>query len=92
LKTILVLEDDAAVMNMFRDILSAYTIVGATTAEEALYKCVQNGQRPDLMIADVILRVGSGIHAALVLRQVLPELPVILTSGYPKSMWSDRDN
>jgi CheY-like chemotaxis protein len=90
-KTILVLEDDPAVMGIFRVILKAFTILEATTLEEALQKFVENDRHIDLMIADIILTVGSGIHAALIVRNEVPELPIVLTSGYPQNMWSDQD-
>jgi DNA-binding response OmpR family regulator len=77
-------------MGIFRIILNAFTILEATTIEEALRKFIENDRHVNLMIADVILPVGSGIHAALVLRSEVPELPIILTSGYPQSMWSDQ--
>jgi len=90
-KTILVLEDNPAVMGIFRVILNAHTILEATTVEEALQRFIENDRLLDLMISDVVLAAGSGIHAALLLRDAVPRLPIVLTSGYPQSMWNDHD-
>jgi hypothetical protein len=44
------------------------------------------------LVADVTLPAHSGIQVALLLRTAIPDLPVILTSSYPVSDWSDRDS
>ena len=91
LETILVLEDDPAVMRFFCTILNPYRLVQATTVEEALQKFSQCRRTLSLLIADVILPTGSGLDVALTVRGALPELPIILTSGYPESMWTESD-
>src|SRR5215813_5030931 len=78
-------------MGFFRVILSAYKILEATSIEEARQKFVEHHRTLSLMIADIILPSGSGIDAALLVRGAMPELPIILTSGYPESMWSESD-
>ncbi|MGA2115694.1 MAG: hypothetical protein ABSH56_13210 [Bryobacteraceae bacterium] len=45
----------------------------------------------DLLIADVTLPVSSGIRVALELRCFLPNLRIVLTSGYPADMWNEQD-
>ena len=91
MNTILVLEDDAIVMNVFRGVLEAsnYRVLSSTNAEEAL---AWSGSRPtiDLLIADVALPVSSGVAVALQLRQRIPALKIILTSGYPPDIWGPR--
>ena len=77
--------------DIFRTILKTYTILEATSIEETLQKFSEHRPTIDLMIADIILPVGSGIDAAAVVRDAIPELPIILTSGYPESMWSESD-
>jgi len=57
-KTILVLEDNPAVMGIFRVILNAHTILEATTVEEALQRFIENDRLLDLMISDVVLATG----------------------------------
>jgi two-component system cell cycle sensor histidine kinase/response regulator CckA len=71
--------------------LKRYSVVEASTAEEAIGKFADHDIGIELLIADVTLPVSSGVQVALRLRQENPSLPVILTSGYPVSSWSARD-
>jgi len=90
LKTLLVLEDNPSVMVVLRLMLEQYSLIEASTAEQALRLFTDVGRKIDLLVADVTLPTSSGIQVALLLRLRIPELPVILTSGYPVSAWSDR--
>jgi CheY-like chemotaxis protein len=89
--SILVLEDEPFLMTFLRQLLEQYTVLEASTAEEALRRFMDNKPSVGLLIADVNLATSSGIQVALLLRQENPALPVILTSGYPVSNWSGRD-
>jgi CheY-like chemotaxis protein len=91
--TILILEDEPAIMALICMVLSplGYRILEATTGEEAIQRFEQSDSGIDLLIADVALPVKSGIRVALELRAVLPCLPIILTSGYPSNMWNEQD-
>ena len=92
MKTLLVLEDDSSVMMILRLMLEQYSLIEASTAEQALRLFTDGGRKIDLLVADVTLPTGSGIQVALLLRSEVPDLPVILISGYPVSAWSDRDS
>ena len=91
MKTLLVLEDEALVMRLLRQVLKQYNIVEATSAEQAIQLSQGCDPRIDLLLADVTLPISSGVRVALSLRCENPDLPVILTSGYPLSDWSERD-
>ena len=91
MKTLLVLEDDPSVMMILRLMLEQYSIIEASTAEQALRLFTDVGRKIDLLIADMTLPTSSGIQVALLLRSEAPDLPVILTSGYPVNDWSDGD-
>lgn len=91
MKTLLVLEDEPDVIKVLRDVLKRYTITEATNAEQALRLFREHGRQIELLVADVTLPASSGIHVALLLRVAIPDLPVILTSGYPVSDWTGRD-
>lgn len=91
MKTLLLLEDEPLVMTMLRHMLKQYSLVDATSAEEAVRLFHDHDRQVDLLLADVTLPVGSGVEVALRLRSEIPNLPVILTSGYPVSGWNVRD-
>jgi two-component system cell cycle sensor histidine kinase/response regulator CckA len=90
-KTILLLEDEPALMKFLGHALSSYNLIEATTADEALRLFAERGRHVDLLIADVTLPAGSGLRVAFFLRSEIKNLPVILTSGYPVSNWSETD-
>ena len=92
LKTLLVLEDHPSVMMVLRLMLEQYNVIEASTAEQALRLFTDHGRKIDLLVADVTLPTSSGIQVALLLRSEVPDLPVILTSGYPVSAWNDPDS
>ena len=91
IKTLLVLEDNPAVMMLLRLMLERYSLIEASTAEQALRLFTEGGRKIDLLVSDVTLPTSSGIQVALLLRSKIPALPVILTSGYPVGAWNERD-
>jgi CheY-like chemotaxis protein len=91
MKTILVLEDELSLMMLLRHMLKDFSLIEATSAEQALGLFLNRDRQIDLLVADVTLPTSSGIQLALLLRSVVRALPVILMSGYPMSCWSDRD-
>jgi DNA-binding response OmpR family regulator len=92
-RTLLVLEDESLVMNLLRNMLKEqYTVIEATSAEQAFQEFNYQGHLIDLLVADLSLPTSSGIQVALRLRSQIPGLPVILTSGYPVGSWSYRDS
>src|SRR5260370_6787169 len=92
MKTLLVVEDELDLMELLRHMLRPYSLIEAATAEQALRLFTDHGRRVDLLLADVTLPKGSGIQVTLLLRSEIPDLPVILTSGYPVGAWADRDS
>ena len=91
MKNILILEDEPFLASFLRLVLQGYFVVSTTTAENALCKFIEYNRRFDLLVSDVTLPISSGVQVALILRSELPELKIILTSGYPLSMWSEQN-
>jgi len=91
MQTLLLLEDEAALTKLLRHVLKQYTIIEASSAEQALRLFLDSDRRIDLLLADVTLPTSSGIQVALLLRAEIPDLPIILTSGYAVGDWCARD-
>lgn len=93
MKTVLILEDNVSILALIRLVVeqNGYAVLEATSAQEAFERFEENDAQVDLLIADVTLPVSSGIRVALELRALLPNLRIVLTSGYPKGMWNDQD-
>jgi CheY-like chemotaxis protein len=70
---------------------NGYSMLAASSAEEAFARFQENRAAVDLLIADVCLPSTSGIRVALQLRSRLPKLRVIISSGYPSSLWNEQD-
>ena len=68
MNTILVLEDEPFVMKLLRYMLKHYSLIEATSAEEAFRQFSERGRQIDLLLADVTLPTSSGTRVALHLR------------------------
>lgn len=83
-ETVLVVEDDEAVRNIAVAFLrsSGYQVVAVASAEAALQQ-LADSESISVLFSDVMLGEGmNGKELALKARQLRPELPVLLTSGY----------
>jgi two-component system cell cycle sensor histidine kinase/response regulator CckA len=92
-KTILVLDDEATLQRPLCRVLQlhGYRTLEASDGDEAIRRFHENDRAIDLLIADVSLPIGSGVQVAVLLREELPDLGVILASGYPAEAWKARD-
>jgi hypothetical protein len=87
-EVVLVVEDDAAVRRMTADRLSAlgYTPIVVSGAEAAISVLGQGGH-VDLVFTDMMMRDGrTGLELARELRELRPDLPVLMTTGYAGEM------
>lgn len=84
LPTVLVIEDDAAVLKATRAVLKRWHFlsVGVTDGEAALRMVADTGFTPDAAIIDFLLPGAmNGVDTANALRRTLPDLPVLIVSG-----------
>jgi PAS domain S-box-containing protein len=83
-RTILVVEDEAAVRNTLRRQLetAGHRVIVADGGEEAL-RLVSSGEAIDVVLTDVVLGGAmDGIDLANAARRARPDLPVVFISGY----------
>jgi PAS domain S-box-containing protein len=83
-ETILVAEDEPSVRDAVLGLLqgAGYRVLIATNGEEAVSLFEQHIAVVALAVLDVVMPRLGGPSAALRIRKLSPELPVILTSGY----------
>ncbi|PIK72338.1 hybrid sensor histidine kinase/response regulator, partial [Methylobacterium frigidaeris] len=88
---ILVVEDNVEIGRFCTQILHdlGYGTVLAQTAEAALAEIEAVPFRFDAVFSDVVMPGMGGIELAKRLRELHPELPVVLTSGYSHVLASD---
>jgi PAS domain S-box-containing protein len=86
--TILLAEDEDAVRDMTRRILSraGYRLLTASNAEQALRAATEEQGRIDLLVTDVIMPSASGKELAMSIAAVRPETLVLYMSGYPQDV------
>jgi CheY-like chemotaxis protein len=84
-ETILVVDDELAVLSLTEAMLSryGYTPICAASAAEALHLLeVWPDLQVDMTIIDVVMKDMDGSELAERLRQLRPELPVLYISAY----------
>ena len=81
---VLLVEDDASVRELTRSQLVAlgYRVVEASQGQEAIDLCAYPDMKPDLILADIILRGGiDGIETAERIREIYPDIAITFMSG-----------
>lgn len=58
-----------------------FEVVEAGSAEEAL-RLIQSRDTPDLLVTDHLMPGMTGVELAQKVRAIMPDLPVLLVSGY----------
>lgn len=88
-ESILVIDDEKEIREICRMILShlGYTVITSDKSEEALALVKDTANRFDLIITDQTMPKITGIKLTGMIRQLRPDIPVIICTGY-----SDRLN
>ena len=83
-KTVLLVEDDAALREVMADCLATdnYAVIQATDGNEAMRLAQLNG--PDVILLDLAMPDRSGLDVLLALKGAAPtrDIPVLIVSGY----------
>jgi CheY-like chemotaxis protein len=83
--TALLVEDDAAVLALMIEMFGGlgFRVITASDAHGAL-EIIRRGEPIDLIFTDVVMPGGkTGVELAVEARDLLPNVKVLLTSGYP---------
>jgi two-component system NtrC family sensor kinase len=84
-RRVLVVEDNPEVAAITIEMIQSlgYEVVHADRARAALDMLTQPGPSFDLLLSDVVMPDGmNGLELAMIVRRRLPNLPIILMSGY----------
>lgn len=90
--TVLIVEDNDLVLDYVAEMTSelGYRVLRATSSGEAL-AVIRGGEKINLLFTDVVMPNGmSGIDLALEARRLLPDVKVLITSGYPGRAIADK--
>jgi CheY-like chemotaxis protein len=90
---ILVVDDEPIVRGAVMRVLGGwgFRILEAETAEEAMTVLTTlAGERPQLVIVDIVLPGDNGIELARQIREEFPEQRILYMSAYPKDvLWTE---
>jgi PAS domain S-box-containing protein len=83
-ETILVAEDDSAVRELFSTVLQAYgyKVILAEDGEEAIRKFIDNKDKIQLVMLDMIMPKISGKEAYYKINKLRPDIKTLFSSGY----------
>jgi PAS domain S-box-containing protein len=90
---VMVVDDEVDIRLVMAEVLQmhGYAVVQAADAHEAL-RLVQRGPAPDVLVTDIGLPGGmNGRQLADIMREQLPELPVLMVTGYAESTVMKND-
>jgi PAS domain S-box-containing protein len=92
-ETILLVEDEARVLDLTREMLveAGYTVLAASGPTEALRLAEERPERIDLLLTDVIMPQMNGTELAERLTARRPGLRVLYMSGYTFDTMARRD-
>ncbi|HXH25746.1 MAG TPA: response regulator [Vicinamibacterales bacterium] len=81
--TILVVEDDVAVLTLVERLLTAkgHTVLTAHDPQDAEFVLGEHGQPPDLLLADIVLDGAIGVDYARTLKRKYPPLKIVFMTG-----------
>jgi len=91
-ETILLVEDEADVRELAREILemTGYTVLEAARGDEALRLCRESPRPIDLLLTDVVMPQMSGPELARRLLELRPHTKVVYMSGYTDDALGDH--
>lgn len=83
--TVLLVDDDRDIRTVARRVLTSAgcKVLEAATAEEARRICVEHDNGIDVVVLDVVLPDGRGDRLIDELRELRPQVAMVLMSGYP---------
>lgn len=83
-ETILLAEDDEQVRNLTVSVLQefGYTVITAVDGEDAVKKYLENKDRVQLLLLDLIMPKKSGKEAYDEIRKITPDIKALFASGY----------
>jgi len=95
-KRILLVDDEEGIQLLYREEFEeeGFDVISAYNGDEALEKFSQ--EPPDLVILDINMPGMSGIEVLRRMKELNPDLPVILSSAYQEykqdfSTWASED-
>jgi signal transduction histidine kinase len=83
-ETLLVAEDDKSVRDLVKKVLEqfGYTVIAAADGEDAISKFLENRDKIELLLFDLVMPKKTGKEAYDEIRKIKPDVKIIFSSGY----------
>ena len=93
-ETILLVEDDPSLLELVRGMLDTlgYNVITAGDGFEAMEVEAEHDRDIDLLLSDVVMPNMGGFEAAVIIREVRPEIKIVFMSGYPNRAGFSNEN
>jgi PAS domain S-box-containing protein len=87
-ETILVVEDDASVLDLIGSTIMGlgYKLITAVNGRDAITKFEEHRDEIRLVVTDIVMPEMGGVELSTVLKEKAPSIKVIALSGYPMGM------
>lgn len=91
-ETVLVAEDDTEARKLTREVLdgAGYKVIEAVNGEDAINKFMENKDKIQLLLFDLIMPKKNGREAYEEIRKIRPDIRVLFTSGYPADIIHEK--
>ncbi|MEW6739751.1 MAG: ATP-binding protein [Nitrospirota bacterium] len=91
-ETILAAEDDAEVRRLTKEVLEnfGYKVIEAVNGVDAINKFIENKDRIQFLLFDLIMPKKNGKEAYEEIRKIMPDIKVLFTSGYPADIIHEK--
>jgi DNA-binding NtrC family response regulator len=84
-KTILLVEDEASLLALYRGMLelAGYSVLYTRDGEVAAKICEEHSNEIDLLLSDVLIPGKNGADLSLFIHDRWPQIKILLFSGHP---------
>ena len=91
-ETILLAEDEESVRKLIKEVLEAdgYRVIEAADGEEAVNKFMENKDRIDILLLDIVMPKMSGREVYERIKKIKPDIKLLMASGYPADFISQK--
>ncbi len=91
-ETILVAEDEIEVRNLIKTVLEGfgYKVIDAIDGVDGIQKFIENKDKIQLLIFDVIMPKKGGKEAYDAIKKIKPDIKVLFMSGYSEDVVSKK--
>jgi PAS domain S-box-containing protein len=92
-ETILVAEDDASLRKLSSIVLESfgYTVITAMDGEDAITKFMENRDKIQLVVLDMIMPMKSGKEVYEEIRRICPDVKALFASGYTMDIITKKE-